>query len=407
MESTPSTFSRSTKKSEVIDLTYCPKPNATATTENSADTEIENAIKALKLSDKIEDDGTMTEDKENMINIDEENRQVEESIQQQQCERVENERKLALAALEAIVAENVRRHIKGRQNELALAAEEKRRLDAIIAENVRHRIKEIQDTKRLAARDAEEKATWERIEREKVANRCNMEKQKREEQSRLIDKILRAASNDASHYKILGITPTATNIQVKEAYRGLSKVLHPDKNYLPNADEAFKVVSNAYQVLQDASSRREYDQEQRNAGGAGIPSSSAPKQPPSSSSSSSVHSVFPIVVNIRYETTKMLRMGRSQATLMRCKVTAMGRYYTVNYVNGASPFSTTVDLIFTQFVVPNDTMVRLKYGNRDYGTIVGWTEGYDWNSNTDISYYAVRMANNVIQNVYMMNVELV
>jgi hypothetical protein len=51
-------------------------------------------------------------------------------------------------------------------------------------------------------------------------------------------------------------------------------------------------------------------------------------------------------------------------------------------------------------------MVRLKYGNRDYVTIVGWTEGYDWFSHTDISYYAVRMANNVIQNVYMMNVEL-
>ena len=51
-------------------------------------------------------------------------------------------------------------------------------------------------------------------------------------------------------------------------------------------------------------------------------------------------------------------------------------------------------------------IIRLKCGNRDYGTIVGWTEGYDWNSHTDISYYAVRMENDVIPNVYTMNVEL-
>jgi hypothetical protein len=51
-------------------------------------------------------------------------------------------------------------------------------------------------------------------------------------------------------------------------------------------------------------------------------------------------------------------------------------------------------------------IIRLKCGNRDYDTIIGWTEGYDWNSHTDISYYAVRMENDVIPNVYTMNVEL-
>lgn len=392
---------RSANKSEVIDLTYSP-PASVAKKGSSKDTDIEDAIKSLNLSDNKEDDDASTEDKEN-INTDEavsvtvgekeddvettvteETRQTEVSMQQQQ--REEEEKAIA--------------------RKLALAAEEKRRLDAIIAENVRQKIKEIQDAKRLAAREAEEKSTWERMEREKVAVRCNMEKQKREEQLRLIDKTLRAASNDDSHYEILGITPTATTVEVKEAYRRLSKVLHPDKNVLPNADEAFKVVSNAYQLLQDASSRREYDQEQRNVGGAGIPSSSSPKQPSSSSSSSSDHSAFPIVVNIRSETMKMLRMVGSQATLMCCKVLAMGQYYTINYVDGMSPFWKTVDLIFNQFVIPNGTMVCLKYGNRDYGMIVGWTESYDWNTNTDISYYALRMANNIIQNVYMMNVEL-
>jgi hypothetical protein len=377
----------------VIDLTYSPPANV-ARKGNSVGADIEDAIKALNLSDKIEENDTRTEDKENRINadeavieeesreddveitVDEETRQTEASKQQQ---REEEEKAIAM--------------------KLALEAEERRKLGAIVADNVRRQIKEIQDAKRLAAIKAEEKAQWERMEREKAAIRCREEKQKREERSILTEKTLRAASN-ASHYVVLGITPTATSVQIKEAYRRLSKVLHPDKNDLPNADEAFKVVSNAYQVLQDASSRREYDREQRNVGDAGIPS-----QPPTSSSASPERSVFPIVVNIRFETRKILRMVGSQATLMRCKVLAMGRNYTVYYADGSSPFSKT-DLIPNQFVIPNGTMVRLKYGNRDYGTIVGWTEGYDWYSNTDISYYAVRMANNVIQNVYMMNVEL-
>jgi len=399
-------LARSAKKNEVIDLTYSP-PASVAKKGSSVDTDIEDAIKSLNLSDDAS-----KEDKENRNNteeavsvtveenredgvettVPEETRQTEVSMQQQQREE-EEEKAIA--------------------RKLAVEAEERRKLDAILAENVRRQIKELHDAKRLAAREAEEKAQWARMEREKAASRCREEKQKHEEQSIFIKKTLHAASNNASHYEVLGTSPTATHVEIKKAYRMLSMQLHPDKNDLPNADEAFKVVSNAYQVLQDASSRSAYDQEQSSVGGAGIPSSSAPtKQPPTSSSASweppsySEYNVFPIVVNIRYAITLMLRMVGSQATLVRCKVLAKGRYYTVYYVDDASPFSKTVDLASTQFVIPNGTVVRLKYGNRDYGTIVGWTEGYDWNSHTDISYYGVRMANNVIQNVYMMNVEL-
>jgi hypothetical protein len=387
---------RTTKKIAVIDLTYSPPANV-ARKGNSVGADIEDAIKALNLSDKIEENDTRTEDKENRINADE--AVIEEESREDDVETAVTEETLQTEV--SMQQQQREEEEKAIAKKLAVEAEERRKLDAIVAENVRRQIKELQDAKRLAAREAEEKAQWERMELEKAANRCREEKQKREERSILTEKTLRAASN-ASHYVVLGITPTATFVQIKEAYRRLSKVLHPDKNDLPNADEAFKVISNAYQVLQDASSRREYDREQRYVGDAGIPS-----QPSTSSSASPERSVFPIVVNIRYETRNiLLRMAGSQATLMRCKVLAMGRYYTVNYVDGASPFSKTVDLIPTQFVIPNGTMVRLKYGNRDYGTIVGWTEGYDWNSKTDISYYAVRMANNVIQNVYMMNVEL-
>jgi hypothetical protein len=239
---------RTTKNIAVIDLTYSPPANV-ARKGKSVGADIEDAIKALNLSDKIEENDTRTEDKENRINadeavieeesrkddveitVDEETRQTEARKQQQ---REEEEKAIAM--------------------KLALEAEERRNLDAIVADNVRRQIKEIQDAKRLAAIEAEEKAQWERMEREKVANRCREEKQKHEERSILTEKTLRAASN-ASHYVVLGITPTATFVQIKETYRRLSKVLHPDKNDLPNADEAFKVVSNAYQVLQQRCTR--------------------------------------------------------------------------------------------------------------------------------------------------------
>ena len=243
-------LARSAKKNEVIDLTYSP-PASVAKKANSVDTDIEDAIKSLNLSD----DASM-EDKENRVNTDEavsvtveedreddvettiteETRQTEKSMQQQQ--REEEEKEIA--------------------RKLPVEAEERRKLDAILAENVRLQIKEIQDVKRLAARQAEEKAQWARMDREKAASRCREEKQKQEEQSIFIKKTLHAASNNASHYEVLGTSPTATHFEIKKAYHMLSKVLHPDKNDLPNADEAFKVVSNAYQVLQDASLPRAF-----------------------------------------------------------------------------------------------------------------------------------------------------
>lgn len=60
-------------------------------------------------------------------------------------------------------------------------------------------------------------------------------------------------------YKILGIERDANEDTIKKAYKKLAILLHPDKNPAPGADEAFKAVGMAYQVLADAGKRRQYD----------------------------------------------------------------------------------------------------------------------------------------------------
>lgn len=63
-----------------------------------------------------------------------------------------------------------------------------------------------------------------------------------------------------NHYETLGVAPSAREDDIKKAYRNLAKKYHPDKNKNdPKAQEKFIAISNAYDVLSDASKRREYD----------------------------------------------------------------------------------------------------------------------------------------------------
>lgn len=62
------------------------------------------------------------------------------------------------------------------------------------------------------------------------------------------------------YYKTLGVTKSATEDEIKKAYRKLALKFHPDKNKAPDAEEKFKAIAEAYDVLADKKKRDIYDQ---------------------------------------------------------------------------------------------------------------------------------------------------
>ncbi|MDZ7677506.1 MAG: molecular chaperone DnaJ [Acidimicrobiales bacterium] len=86
---------------------------------------------------------------------------------------------------------------------------------------------------------------------------------------------------DKDYYKVLGVSETASQKEITSAYRKLARDLHPDANPDdPKAEDRFKEVSAAYQIVGDPEKRKEYDEFRRlgpmagGMGGAGGPGGS-------------------------------------------------------------------------------------------------------------------------------------
>jgi DnaJ family protein B protein 12 len=80
--------------------------------------------------------------------------------------------------------------------------------------------------------------------------------------------------NCQDFYEMLGVPRTASDGDLKKAYKKLALQFHPDKNKTPGATDAFKAIGKAFSVLSDAQKRKQYD----NYGAESFESSGAPSR---------------------------------------------------------------------------------------------------------------------------------
>ena len=75
----------------------------------------------------------------------------------------------------------------------------------------------------------------------------------------IIIALIEEISSEKDLYKILGVKRDATANDIKHKYRQLSRMYHPDKNKSKEAEEKYKEINEAYEVLHDNKKRRLYD----------------------------------------------------------------------------------------------------------------------------------------------------
>ena len=67
------------------------------------------------------------------------------------------------------------------------------------------------------------------------------------------------ATSQRDYYELLGVSRAADESEIKKAFRGLARTLHPDVSNEPDAEERFREVVEAYEVLSKPETRQLYD----------------------------------------------------------------------------------------------------------------------------------------------------
>ena len=67
------------------------------------------------------------------------------------------------------------------------------------------------------------------------------------------------ATTESDYYELLGVTRTASDAELKRAFRALARELHPDVSAEPDAERRFRDVAEAFEVLSDPERRATYD----------------------------------------------------------------------------------------------------------------------------------------------------
>ncbi len=73
------------------------------------------------------------------------------------------------------------------------------------------------------------------------------------------DKKYTKAETGPYYYRVLGVTKAATQEEIKDAYRKLAKIYHPDVSVDPDAEKKFKEIQKAFETLSDPIKRAQYD----------------------------------------------------------------------------------------------------------------------------------------------------